>query len=83
MRNALIPIITLFGLSLPFLVSGSVIVETIFSWPGMGSEAIKAINGRDVFVVSGITLIGTTMVVAGNLLADILYAVVDPRVRLE
>lgn len=83
MRNALIPIITLFGLSLPFLVSGAVIVETIFSWPGMGSEAIKAIRGRDVFVVSGITLIGTTMVILGNLLADVLYAVVDPRVRLE
>lgn len=83
MRNALIPVITLFGLSLPFLVSGAVITEQIFSWPGMGREAIKAIYGRDVFVITGITLISTSMVVLGNLVADILYAVVDPRVRLE
>ena len=83
MRNSLIPVITLFGLTLPFLVSGSVIVEQIFSWPGMGREAIKAISGRDVFVLSGITLIATTMVVIGSLVADLLYAVVDPRVRLQ
>ncbi len=83
MRNALIPVITLFGLTLPFLVSGSVIVEQIFSWPGMGREVIKAIYGRDVFVVSGITLIATTMVVLGSLVADLLYALVDPRVRLQ
>lgn len=83
LKNALLPTITLLGLSLPFLVSGSVITEQIFSWPGMGREAIKAIHGRDVFVLTGITLIGTAMVVAGNMLADILYAVVDPRVRLK
>jgi peptide/nickel transport system permease protein len=83
MRNSLLPVITLFGLSLPFLVSGAVITETIFAWPGMGRAAIKAIGGRDVFVLTGITLIATTMVVIGNLLADILYAVADPRVRLK
>ncbi|MBI4563987.1 MAG: ABC transporter permease [Planctomycetes bacterium] len=83
MRNALLPVITLFGLSLPFLVSGSVIIETIFSWPGMGREAIQAIRGRDVFVLSGITFIATSMVVVGNMVADILYAVADPRLRLE
>ena len=82
-RNSLLPVITLIGLSLPFLVSGSVITETIFSWPGMGREAIYAIKGRDVFVVTGITLIATTMVVVGNLLADLLYAWIDPRVRLR
>jgi peptide/nickel transport system permease protein len=83
LKNALLPTITLIGLSLPFLVSGSVIVEQIFSWPGMGREAIHAIQNRDVFVVSGITLIATSMVVLGSLLADILYAAVDPRVRLQ
>ena len=83
LKNALLPTITLIGLSLPFLVSGSVIVEQIFSWPGMGREAITAIQNRDVFIVSGITLIATCMVVAGSLLADMLYAAVDPRVRLQ
>jgi peptide/nickel transport system permease protein len=82
-RNALLPIITLLGLSLPFLVSGAVITEVIFSWPGMGREAVQAIASRDVFLLTGITLIATTMVVLGSLLADVLYAVVDPRVRLS
>ena len=83
MRNSLLPVITLIGLSLPFLVSGAVITETIFSWPGMGRTVIQAIHGRDVFVITGITLISTTLVVIGNLMADVLYALVDPRVRLK
>ena len=83
MRNSLLPIITLFGLSMPFLVSGAVITEQIFSWPGIGRAAIEAISGRDVFVVTAVTLIATVMVVLGNLLADIMYAVADPRVRLQ
>ena len=83
LRNALLPVITLLGLSLPFLVSGAVITETIFSWPGIGRETMKAIAHRDVFVLTGITLLGTTMVVLGSLLADVLYAAVDPRVRLR
>jgi peptide/nickel transport system permease protein len=83
MRNSLLPVITLIGLSLPFLVSGAVITETIFSWPGMGRAVITAINGRDVFVITGITLISTTLVVVGNLLADVMYAFADPRVRLK
>ena len=83
MRNSLLPIITLLGLSLPFLVSGAVITESIFTWPGIGTAAIEAIRGRGVFVITAITLMATTMVIVGNLLADILYAVVDPRVRLK
>ena len=83
LRNALLPIITLFGLSMPFLVSGAVITEQIFSWPGIGRAAIDAITSRDVFVVTAVTLAATVMVVVGNLLADILYAVADPRVRLQ
>jgi peptide/nickel transport system permease protein len=82
-RNALLPIITLFGLSLPFLVSGAVITEEIFSWPGIGRAAIAAISSRDVFVVTAVTLFATIMVVVGNLVADVLYAVADPRVRLK
>jgi peptide/nickel transport system permease protein len=82
-RNSLLPVITLLGLSLPFLVSGAVITETIFSWPGIGRETIQAIAKRDVSVLSGITLIATTMVVVGSILADVLYAIADPRVRLR
>ena len=83
MRNALLPTITLLGLYLPFLFSGAIITETIFGWPGMGQMTIKAIADRDVEVVTAVTIVGTTMVLIGSLLADILYAVVDPRVRLS
>jgi len=83
MRNSLLPVITLFGLSLPFLVSGAVLTETVFSWPGIGTAAISAIHSRGVFVLTAITLMATTMVVLGNLVSDILYAIVDPRVRLR
>jgi len=83
MRNALLPTITLFGLYLPFLFGGAVITESIFQWPGMGSMAIRAINDRDVAVVSAVTIIITSMVVIGSLVADLLYALVDPRVRLS
>jgi peptide/nickel transport system permease protein len=81
LRNALIPIITLLGLSLPFLVSGAVITETIFAWPGMGQAVIQAIPARDIQVVTSFTLVASLMVVVGSLLADVMYAVVDPRVR--
>lgn len=83
LRNALIPVITLLGLSLPFLVSGAVITESIFAWPGMGQTVIHAIPERDVQVISGFTLVASVMVVVGSLLADVLYALVDPRVRLS
>jgi peptide/nickel transport system permease protein len=83
MRNSLLPVITLFGLSMPFLVSGAVITENIFSWPGIGDAAIQSVQSRDVFVITAVTLIATVMVVLGNLIADILYAVADPRVRLR
>ena len=83
LRNSLLPVITLLGLSLPFLVSGAVITEAIFTWPGIGSAAIAAIKSHDVFIVTAVTLLATVMVVVGNLVADILYAVADPRVRLS
>ena len=83
MKNALLPTITLLGLWLPFLVGGAIITEYIFAWPGMGSVAIDAISKRDVPVVTAVTIVSTIMVVAGSLIADILYAVVDPRVRLS
>ena len=81
LRNALIPVITLLGLSLPFLVSGAVITEWIFAWPGMGQQVLQAIPSKDIQVITGFTLVASVMVVVGSLLADVLYAVVDPRVR--
>jgi peptide/nickel transport system permease protein len=82
MRNALLPIITIFGLSIPFLFSGSVLVELVFGWPGMGRLIIDAIYQQDVPLIVACFYIFTLFVVAGNLLADIGYALVDPRVRL-
>ncbi len=81
LRPALLPVVTLLGLSLPILVSGSVVIETIFSWPGMGQVAYNAARARDIPLILGATLIGATAVILGNLIADVLYAVVDPRTR--
>jgi peptide/nickel transport system permease protein len=81
LRPALLPVITLLGLSLPFLVSGSVVVETVFSWPGIGLSLLQAAHARDVPVIMAITLLGAVAVIVGNLVADLLYAAVDPRAR--
>jgi peptide/nickel transport system permease protein len=83
LRNALIPIITLLGLYLPFLFSGAVLVETIFGWPGMGRAIVDAILQRDYPMVMATSFVIAAMVVAGNLISDVLYAVVDPRIRAE
>ena len=80
-RNALIPVITIFGLSIPFLFSGAYITESIFNWPGMGSLGIQAIQDREYGIVMALNLITATLVLMGNLTADILYAVADPRIR--
>jgi peptide/nickel transport system permease protein len=79
-RNALIPLVTLLGLALPGLLGGSVILEKIFSWPGMGNLFFDAITQRDYPVIMGLTLTFAVLVQAGSLLSDILYAVVDPRI---
>lgn len=82
-RNTLIPLVTLIGLTLPGLLSGSVIIEQIFNWPGMGKFFFESIRTRDYQVIMGLTLIFSVLTLLGQLLADVLYAVVDPRVRLE
>ena len=82
-RNTLIPLVTLIGLTLPGLLSGSVIVEQIFNWPGMGRLFFESIAKRDYNVLMGLTMMFSVLTLAGQLLADVLYAVVDPRVRLE
>ncbi|MCH7921109.1 MAG: ABC transporter permease [Planctomycetes bacterium] len=83
LRNALIPIITIYGLSLPFLLGGAVIIETIFAWPGMGRLAVLAIQARDYPVILATTMIAAVLTVIGNLVADVTYALVDPRVSYE
>ena len=80
LRNALIPIVTIYGLSLPFLLGGATMIETIFAWPGMGRMTVGAVGGKDYPVIMATTMIAATLTVLGNLLADIMYAVVDPRV---
>jgi peptide/nickel transport system permease protein len=79
-RNALIPIITIYGLSLPFLLGGATIIETIFAWPGMGRLTVEAVGGRDYPVIMATTTIAAALTVLGNLLADLAYAWADPRV---
>ena len=79
--NALIPVITVVGLELGTLLSGSIIVETVFAWPGSGSLLITALNARDYPLVTGIVMTYTMAFVAINLIIDGLYAVVDPRIR--
>lgn len=82
-RNTLIPFVTKIGLSLPSLLSGSVIIEKIFNWPGLGQLYFSAILERDYPVIMALTLIYSVLTLAGQLLADVLYALVDPRVRIE
>jgi len=81
-RNTLIPLITSLGLMLPSLVSGAVIIEQIFTWPGVGRMFFESITSRDYPTLMGLLLLFSVMTVVGQLLADILYALVDPRVRL-
>jgi len=80
-RNALIPLITLFGLMLPDVIGGGVIIETIFAYPGMGRLGYEAIMTRDYNLIMAITVISAGLTVAGNFLADVLYAYADPRIR--
>lgn len=80
-RNALFPVVTLFGLWLPVLVTGSVFVEQVFAWPGLGSLAAGAVGARDYPLLMGAALLVSAMVIAGGLVADILYAALDPRIR--
>jgi peptide/nickel transport system permease protein len=82
-RNTLIPLVTLLGLSLPALVGGSVIIEQIFTWPGMGRLFFESIRERDYPTIMGLTLMFSVLTLLGQLLADLLYCLVDPRVSVE
>lgn len=82
-RNTLIPLVTLLGLSLPGLIGGSVIIEQIFTWPGMGRLFFESIRERDYPTIMGLTLMFSVLTLAGQLLADLLYCLVDPRVSVS
>jgi peptide/nickel transport system permease protein len=81
LRNALLPIITLLGLTLPFLFSGAVLVEVIFAWPGMGRLIVDAVFQRDYPLIMASSFVIAVLVILGNLVADVLYAIADPRIR--
>jgi peptide/nickel transport system permease protein len=83
LRNALNPMITLFGFTLGSLLSGSFVAEILFSWPGLGSLTLEALNAQDQYLVMGAVLVAATMLIAGNLVADILLAIADPRIRRD
>lgn len=82
LRAVLVPLVTLAGLQLPLLVGGALVTETVFSWPGMGLLFVNALGMRDYPVLMAILMVGAVVVVLGNLLADILVALIDPRIRL-
>jgi peptide/nickel transport system permease protein len=83
LRNSLLPIITLLGLSIPGLISGSVIIESVFAIPGMGRLFFEAVMARDYPVIMGILTIGAILTMLGNLVADICYAYADPRIHYQ
>ncbi len=80
-KNVLLPVITKLGMALPTLVTGAVITETVFSWPGIGPYFIKAVQGMDYPIIMIILVLSSTLVILGNLISDILYCVTDPRIR--
>jgi peptide/nickel transport system permease protein len=82
LRNALLPFVTMFGLILPGLIGGSVIIESIFSWPGMGRMAYEAVLARDYPIILTVNFVSAVLVLAGTFISDLLYLVVDPRIRL-
>ena len=83
LRNALLPIITLFGFLIPGLIGGSIIMETVFAWPGIGRLAYQAVLSRDYPVVMTINTITAVLVLIGNFVADLLYGIADPRIRYQ
>ncbi|SFN92535.1 peptide/nickel transport system permease protein [Anaerocolumna aminovalerica] len=83
LRNALIPIVTVLGMQIPMLFGGAVIIEQVFSWPGLGLITMNAITGRDYPVIMGVCLLTAVVVLAANLLTDIVYALVDPTIKYQ
>ena len=82
-RNALIPIITIIGLSIPEIVGAAVVTEQVFTWPGLGQMMVEGVNQRDYFLIMGVTIVLATVVLVVNLLTDIAYGYADPRIRFS
>jgi peptide/nickel transport system permease protein len=82
-RNALIPIATLLGPAIPGVITGAVLTETIYAWPGMGTLIVDSIRLQDYPVIMGVVMIAAVATILGFLISDILYAIVDPRIRLS
>ncbi len=82
-RNAMLPVVTNVALELPFLVSGAIVTETIFTWPGLGRLFIDSVGAKDYFVLMGLLLLSTIFILLANLLADVIYGIVDPRIRYD
>ena len=83
LKNALLPVVTMMAIQISSLLSGAVITESIFSIPGIGRLAVDAISNRDMPLLQGTVLFTTVLIIGGNLVADILYSVIDPRIRCE
>lgn len=81
LRNALIPLVTVVAIDLPKLFGGVIIIESVFAWPGMGTLAIEAVRNRDYPVIMAITLVSAILILVSNLVADVLYALIDPRIK--
>lgn len=82
-RNALIPVVTTVSLSIPFLIGGAVVTEQIFAWPGIGSLMITAITSRDYPVIMGVAVLICVTVLVENLVLDLIYAALDPRIQFK
>lgn len=82
LRNASIPVVTVAALEIANLLAGAVIVETVFAWPGLGQLTVQAIAARDFMLVQGVVLLGAVTAIALNLIADVLYSIIDPRIRM-
>jgi peptide/nickel transport system permease protein len=83
LRNSLIPIVSVLGVSIGHLLGGAVIVEAVFSWPGLGSLMVQSISNRDFPVVQGAMLFAALVFIVVNLVVDLLYAAIDPRIRFS
>ena len=83
LKNALIPVITVMAIQISSLLSGAVITESVFSIPGVGSLAVSAIKNRDMPLLQGTVIFTAVLIIGGNLVADVLYSIIDPRIRVE
>jgi peptide/nickel transport system permease protein len=83
LRNAMVPVITMVGLLIPQFIGGSYITETVFGWPGIGRLGVNAIFQRDYAVVMGVTMLSSLIVIVANMLTDLAYAFINPRIRYE